>query len=178
MNIGFDLDRIFVSLPPLVPLQIIDMLYKEKSHKLKYRTPSRFEQMIRIASHHPLLRSLITENLNYIKKLNTTNTNKYYLISSRFGFLKKRTDDLIKRHNLDKIFFAMYFNYKNKQPHEFKNEILKKLDINIFVDDDLQLLEYLINKNPKIKFFWLNNNTSKPLRENLFAIKHLSEMFK
>jgi hypothetical protein len=70
----------------------------------------------------------------------------------------------------------MYFNYDNKQPHEFKNEIIKKLDLDILVDDDLQLLEYLTDKNPKTKFFWLNEKVSKPLKKNLFAIKYLSEM--
>jgi hypothetical protein len=179
MNIGFDLDKVFVSLPPLIPSKVIDLFYKGKvNHKLKYRTPSKLEQIIRIASHTPLLRSPIIENLEYIKKLNSKNVNKYYLVSSRFGFLKKRTDDLIKKHNLDKIFNAMYFNYENKQPHQFKNEIIKKLNLDMFVDDDLQLLEYLIAENPKIKFFWLNNKISKTLKKNLLAIRTLSEMFK
>ena len=179
MNIGFDLDKIFINLPPLVPSRIIDLFYKGKvNHELKYRIPSRTEQIIRIFSHYPLFRPPITKNLSYVKSLALANKNKYYLVSSRFGFLKKRTDNLIKRHNLDKIFNAMYFNYENKQPHQFKNEIIKKLDLDMFVDDDLQLLEYLIEKNPKIKFFWLNNMFSKPLKKNLFAIKHISEMFK
>jgi hypothetical protein len=179
MNIGFDLDKIFIDLPPLVPSQIIDLFYKGKAkQELKYRIPSRFEQIIRIASHHPLLRHPITKNLEYIKNINMKNINKYYLISSRFGFLKKRTDDLIKLHNFNKIFNAMYFNYENKQPHQFKNEVIKKLNIDMFVDDDLQLLEYLIDKNPKTKFFWLNNKISKSLKKNLFAIKQLPEIFK
>ena len=71
----------------------------------------------------------------------------------------------------------MYFNYDNKQPHEFKNEIIKKLNLDVLVDDDLQLLEYLTDKNPKAKFFWLNGKFSKPLKKNLFAIKRLSELF-
>jgi hypothetical protein len=179
MNIGFDLDKIFVNFPPLVPAKIIDMFYKEKANReLKYRIPSRLEQILRIISHHPILRSPITKNLEYIRKLNMKNINKYYLISSRFGFLKKRTDDLIKRNNLDKIFTAMYFNYENRQPHQFKNEIIKKLNIDMFIDDDLQLLEYLAGKNPEIKFFWLNDKISKPLKKNLIAVKHISEIFK
>jgi hypothetical protein len=179
MNIGFDLDKIFINFPPLISPKIIDMFYKEKAdHELKYRVPSRLERIVRIISHHPIIRSPITKNLEYIRKLNMKNINKYYLISSRFSFLKKRTDDFIKNNDLDKIFNAMYFNYENKQPHQFKNEVIKKLNIDMFVDDDLQLLEYLVSKNPGIKFFWLNNKISKPLKKNLFAIKNISEMFK
>lgn len=179
MNIGFDLDKIFINFPPLIPEKVIDLLYKDDAnHELKYRIPSKLEQTIRILSHHPILRTPITENLNYIKNPNLTNKNKYFLISSRFSFLKKRTTDLIKNYGLDKIFSAMYFNYENKQPHQFKNEVIKKLNLDMFIDDDLQLLEYLIDKNPKTKFFWLNNKISKHLKKNLFAIMHISEMFK
>jgi hypothetical protein len=177
MNVGFDLDKIFINTPPFVPSKIIDFFYKEKvDHKLRYRIPSRLEQILRIISHYPLFRQPIAENMNFINKLALAKKNKYYLISSRFGFLKKRTDTLIKKCRFDKIFNDMYFNYDNKQPHEFKNEIIKKLDLDILVDDDLQLLEYLTDKNPKTKFFWLNEKVSKPLKKNLFAIKYLSEM--
>jgi hypothetical protein len=179
MNIGFDLDKIFINFPPLIPEKIIDFLYKEKGNRvLKYRIPSKLEQIIRIFSHYPLFRPPIKENLDYVRSLALTNTNKYYLISSRFGFLKKRTSDLIKRFNFNKIFNAMYFNYDNKQPHFFKNEIINKLKLDMFIDDDLQLLNYLVEKNPKIKFFWLNNKISKPLKKNLIAIKHIEEIFR
>lgn len=178
MNIGFDLDKIFINFPPLVPTIIIDWFYKGKPNEpLKYRIPGRAEQIIRIFSHYPLFRPPIAKNMSYIKSLALTNTNKYYLISSRFSFLEKRTSDLIKRYRFDKIFNAMFFNYLNNQPHLFKDEIIKKLDLDMYVDDDLQLLEYLADKNPKTKFFWLNKKIRKKLENNLFAIKRLSEMF-
>lgn len=178
MNIGFDLDKIFINIPPFIPERIIEFLYKEKANEsLRYRIPSKAEQIIRIFSHYPLFRPPIKKNMSYIQELSKKNTNKYFLISSRFGFLKGRTLWIIKHYNLDKIFNAMYFNYGNSQPHKFKNEIINKLKLHIFVDDDLQLLEYLSNKNPKIKFFWLNPKESKPFKKNLTAIKNLSEIF-
>jgi hypothetical protein len=179
MNIGFDLDKIFINNPPFIPSRIIEWLYKGKvDHELKYRIPSKAEQIIRIISHHPIFRFPITENINFIKNTTTADKNNYYLISSRFGFLKKRTDDFIKKYNLNKIFKAMYFNYENKQPHEFKNKVIKKLNLDMFIDDDIQLIEYLMEKNPKTKFFWLNNKVNKQLKKNLFAINNISRMFK
>lgn len=179
MNVGFDLDKIFINFPPFVPTKIIEWLYKGKPNaSLKYRIPGRAEQIIRTFSHYPIFRPPITKNMNYVKNLALTNTNKYYLISSRFGFLEKRTAVIIKHYRLDKLFNGMYFNYSNEQPHEFKNEIVKKLNLDMYVDDDLQLLEYLVNENPKTRFFWLNKKVSKPLKANLFAIKNISEMFK
>jgi hypothetical protein len=178
MNIGFDLDKIFINFPPLIPAKIIEVINKDnRNHGLKYRIPSKFEQNIRIASHNPILRSPITENLDYIKNPNLINKNKYFLISGRFNFLKGRTDNFIKQYGLEKVFKAMYFNYKNEQPHQFKETVIKKLNLDRFVDDDLQVLEYLSDKNRETKFFWLNKKISKPLKKNLFAIKYLSEMF-
>lgn len=178
MRIGFDLDRVFVKYPPFIPTFIIDKSYKRKiKDKLLYRIPAKPEQLLRLMLHHPVFRQPIKENIAFTKKLALKNSNKHYLISGRFGFLKNKTHELIKKYGFDKIFNGLYFNFDNNQPHLFKDEIIKKLNIDLYVDDDLQLLEYLAEKNPKIKFFWLNRKQSKPLRKNLFAIKRLWEMF-
>jgi len=78
--------------------------------------------------------------------------------------------------DLDKIFNDMLFNFTDQQPHIFKDEVVGRIKIDRYVDDDLPLLEYLANRNSKTKFFWLNKNQSKQLYKNLFAINHLSEM--
>lgn len=175
---GFDLDKIFIKYPPFIPDILIDKAYKRKiNRKLIYRIPSRPEQLLRVFLHYPIFRQPIKRNIKLVKKLAKKNTNKHYLISGRFGFLKNKTNELIKKHGFDRIFDGLYFNFSDNQPHLFKNEIIKKLRIDLYVDDDLQLLEYLSKDNPKIKFFWLNNRQAKPLRKNLFAIKNLSEMF-
>jgi len=179
MNIGFDLDKIFINFPPLVPSKIIEWFYKGKPNGiLKYRIPGRTEQLFRLLMHYPLFRQPIKKNIEFMKKLVTENTHTYYLISSRFGFLKKTTEKLVYKYGIGKIFKSLHFNFSNKQPHFFKNEVIKKLNLDMYVDDDLQLLEYLVNENPKTRFFWLNNKMSCPLRKNLFAIKDISEMFK
>lgn len=66
----------------------------------------------------------------------------------------------MKRLGLDQIFDAMYFNFDNKQPHIFKNEILHQLNLNIYVDDDLHLLKYVAKTNKKTAFFWLHPTLS------------------
>lgn len=179
MNIGFDLDKVFIQYPPFIPEILVDKVYKRKvSGKLIYRIPSKPEQLFRLFLHQPIFRQPIKNNIAFIKKLTKQNSNKHYLISGRFGFLKNRTSDIIKKYSFDKIFDGLYLNFQDNQPHLFKNKIIKKLNIDLYVDDDLQLLEHLCRDNPKVKFFWLNKNQTKSLRKNLFAIKNLSEMFK
>lgn len=178
MNIGFDLDRIFIGSPPLVPEKIIRWLHKGNSNNsLKYRIPRKFEQIIRIISHYPLFRQPIKGNIKFIEKLAAENHHTYYLISSRFGFLKEATNKLVQKYKLDKIFKSLHFNFTNEQPHLFKNGLIQKLKIDRYIDDDLTLLNFLADKNQQTKFFWLNKKISKILGKNLFAIKNISEMF-
>jgi hypothetical protein len=69
MSIGFDLDKIFINFPPLIPPKVIDLFYKEKTKQgLKYRIPSKMERILRIFSHHSLFRFPTIQNLNFLKK--------------------------------------------------------------------------------------------------------------
>lgn len=178
MNFGFDLDKIFIDYPPFIPSFVIDRLYKRKSKFLSYRIPSKIEQYIRIISHHPILRPPIFKNLKFIENLNKKPNNKIFLISSRFGFLKNRTNNLIEKHKFNELFDNLYFNFENKQPHIFKNEIIQKIKVKKYVDDDLELLFYLSKNNPKTKFFWFNKKEKGTMKKNLIAINELFEILK
>lgn len=178
MNIGFDLDKIFVDYPPFVPDAIIDRLYKKKSSgNLEYRYPSPLEQKLRQISHNPLFRPTIKKNLAYLQNLDGEK-NKLYLISSRFGFLKTQTDTLIKKLGFQNVFDGIYFNFSNKQPHLFKNDIIHNLNLDIYIDDDFALLKYVAKNNKKTTFYWLNKHAPKgKLTRNIIAIHSLSDIF-
>lgn len=179
MNIGFDFDKIFIDYPPLFPSGLIDRLYKQRDNGiLLYRIPNYPEQIFRKATHLPFMRPIIKENFTFLKSI-TKKTNKLYLISSRYKFLEKETNRLIKKYELDKIFDSMYFNYENKQPHIFKDEVMKYLDLDKYIDDDLSLLKHVAKNNKKTKFYWLNNNSNdRNLPENIVKIEKLEEILK
>lgn len=179
MKIGFDFDKVFIDYPPLLPAIWFDKFYKQKDKDvLLYRIPSYPEQVLRKVLHLPFLRPPITENLAFLKTISGKN-HTLYLISSRFKFLEPETKRLVKKYQLATVFDKLYFNFENKQPHLFKNEIIKKLQLDLYVDDDLSLIRYVAKHNPKTTFFWLNHHTrTKPLAENIFEIKQLPEMLK
>jgi len=177
MNLGFDLDKVFVDYPLLLPDKVINRLYKKHANgQLLYRIPSRPEQVLRKIIHIPFLRPGIKKNIAFLESL-PKKDHKLYLISSRFSFLKKATKEITERHGLDKIFDEMYFNYENKQPHIFKNEVLKKLNLDRYVDDDFHLLKYVAKQNKKTQFFWLNpQKKNHMLTRNITAIYNLKDM--
>lgn len=179
MNIGFDLDKVFIDYPPFVPSWIFDILYKNKRKKtLMYRFPNEIEQKIRRITHAPLLRPAIKKNISALQVYSGAKRHNLFLISSRFSFLKKRTDHLIKRHRFSDIFKKMYFNYGDQQPHLFKSKVIKRMKIKKYIDDDLDLLEYLSKTNKEAVFYWLNKRANKKLSKNLIAITDIKDFLK
>lgn len=176
MHIGFDLDKIFIDTPPLIPDWVIERLYRKKANGiLLYRIPSRQEQWVRILSHTPLLRPSIKHNMRFLQSLSQTE-NKLFLISSRFGFLSRITNSVVKKHKLDKVFDELYFNFDNKQPHIFKSEVINRLKLDKYTDDDLPLLKYIASRNNKVKLYWLNKKLNKKISSNITAITDLQTM--
>lgn len=176
MNIGFDLDNVFIGTPPLIPQSLIERLYRKKTNGvLIYRIPSQAERIIRIISHQSLFRPPVKKNLKFLKFI-AQKEHKLFLISSRFDFLKKQTEKIVNKHNLNKLFHLTYFNELNKQPHIFKHELIKSLSIDRYVDDDLYLLKYIASRNNKVKLYWLNKYINKQISKNIQAITHLSDI--
>src|SRR5688572_7777406 len=177
MNIGFDLDKIFIDYPPFLPSRLFDKFYKKKDNGiLLYRIPTYPEQILRKTLHMPILRPAIKDHLAILQSI-PKKKNKLYLISSRYKFLEGVTNEVIKRYRLDEIFDGLYFNYENKQPHLFKNEVIKGLNLDMYIDDDLSLVNYVAKHNPKTKFLWLNHrNEDKPREKNVYSINQLTEI--
>lgn len=178
MIIGFDLDEVFVSHPPLIPSSLILKLYGEKANgKLTYRIPGTFEQYVRKISHISLLRPPLQKNIEILKEKAKKSHIECFLISSRYSFLQKETDVLLEKYKLSRIFKKVFLNYENLQPHLFKERVLKKIKIERYVDDDLPLLLFLAPKFPRIHFFWLNKDTDYSLKTNLHAITKFASVF-
>lgn len=179
MKLGFDLDKVLIHYPPILPAWLIDAIYKEKDNgQPTYRIPGKFSQKIRRIGHIPFLRKPIKEHINFLNSLNKIREHELYLISSRFGFLKNPTEALVKKHKLDTTFKQLFFNFENKQPHIFKNEVIQKLKIDRFIDDDLSLVRFLAKENPKKLFFWLNNKQNGKITDNLIATTSIESIIK
>lgn len=189
MRIGFDFDKVFIDYPPLLPPQIIDFLYKggsyfkktnTKNFSPKYRYPGKIEQKLRIFSHYPFLRKPIQENVKALQKIAGSKRNNTYLISSRFSFLKKSTNNIMEKYKLNKYFKEIYFNFDDQQPHLFKEKIIKDLKIEKYVDDDLHLSLYLASKFPHLEIYWITDQFSADIKlpKNVKPIRSLKELVK
>jgi hypothetical protein len=179
MKIGFDLDGIFIDTPPFISRKLLEHFYRTKSQgKVFYRIPSYPEQLLRKATHLPFLRPPIKNNISFIKSF-PKKGNKLFLISSRYNFLEGETNRFLKLYGLDKLFDEIYLNTNNKQAHKFKSDIIKDLGLDMHIDDDLFLINFVAKENPKTKFFWLDSSDEKPsLANNVTKIAKLEEILK
>lgn len=189
-KIGFDFDKIFVSYPPIIPDKLIDFIYKGRfalipkkdmdKINLKYRIPGRIEKKIRIISHNYIFRPPLVNNIKTLRLIHRTTDHKLYLVSSRFGFLKDKTNYWLDKNKLKSEFHEIHFNFNNSQPHLFKEKTIKNSNITHYVDDDLDLLVYLSKKNPNLNLFWLTKNKKtnyKNLPLNIKMIKSIKEFY-
>lgn len=180
MKIGFDLDRVFIDFPPFIPPYVIDWLYKNHGRKtLSYSIPkSPISKLIRRASHLSLFRPLLRKNIEILSQIFLNPNLKLYLVSGRYRFLENLTFKLLHRYNLINPFAKIYLNSANEQPHLFKEKILKKLNLDLFVDDDLDLLKYLQKNGIKTKLLWYNPGQKNAETSGITAIANFSEMTK
>lgn len=176
-SIGLDLDGVLVGLPPLTSPGIIETLYKDqKSEKLKYRFPGPLEQKIRRLSHLPFVRPPIEPNCSTVK--NSSSKYDLYLVTGRYKFLEDLTYTWLKKYNLYNSFKEIYINIDNKQPHIFKSEIIAKLKLNVYIEDDFDSIMYCATRNKKTQFYWYTNSTNNQKLDtsNVTLIKNLSEV--
>jgi len=179
MKIGFDLDGIFIDRPPLVPKSLLEWLYRgPQNHVPKYRFPStNIEQKIRKWSHQPVFRQKISTNIEFLKELSINGDYEIFLISSRYNFLTSETNKILKLYNFKKYFSKIYLNSQDLQPHLFKESVLKKINLSVFIDDDLLVIKYLNSRLSKTSLLWYNPGREGRLSEGIVRIKALKELY-
>jgi len=177
--IGLDLDGIIIDRPPGIPKSVIEYLYKDHSKQdLNYRFPSLWEQKIRRLSHLPGVRPPIWKNLKILKNLKQK---KYqlFVISGRFSFLEDLTFAWLNKYQTRECFQEIYLNKNNLQPHLFKEKMLKKIKVNLFIDDDFDTVVYLAQRFPQIQFYYYTeNNHHKTDLKNVTKITDLGVILK
>lgn len=183
--IGLDLDGIIIGRPPGIPKSVIEYLYRDHSKKdLSYRFPCLWEQKLRRLSHLPEVRPPIWKNLKIIKnlrqrriRLGRKKNYQLFVISGRFSFLEDLTFAWLNKYQTRECFQEIYLNKNNLQPHIFKEKMLKKIKVDLFIDDDFDTVVYLASRFPQIQFYYYTeNNHHKTDLKNVTKIADLEKI--
>ena len=158
LKVGFDLDGVILYNPLRIVRRFVVLLKKlfAKSKADSFYIP---QSKITMFAWNLLHKSSIFVSPAYkqIKELVSKDNIEAYLISGRYSFLEKDFDNWIKKINAKKYFKGVYMNKWDQQPYTFKNAMIKKLKLDIYIEDNWDIVKQIAPKNKKTKIFWISN---------------------
>ncbi len=179
LKVGFDLDGVILYNPVrifrpfarnfLKPVKVA-VFHQEKS--LFYVPKSNLEKLLWRMIHWTSFKT--NNGIEDLRKLAKNRKIKFYLITSRYDFLAEDYFQWLKKIDAKKIFIQCFYNKKNLQPNEFKEMMIKKLGLDIYVEDNFDIIEKL-NHHTKAKILWLSNIMDKniPYQFKFFSLKEV-----
>ena len=165
LKVGFDLDGVILYNPIRLVRPIAKLLKPLKSFFLKQKMESfyfpktKIEQFFFRLLHKTSF--MPDPALNDLKKLVMAKKIEAYIITGRYSFLKKDYEIWLKKIKAKTIFEKCYQNQNDLQPNEFKEIMIKKLNLDVYVEDNWDIVEKLKIKNEKLKVFWITNILDK-----------------
>lgn len=79
-----------------------------------------------------------------------------HLITARYGFLKGNLDKFLDKHQIRDIFTSINVNENYEQPHLYKERMVKSLKLDVYVEDNLDIVTHIHGK-VKAKVLWIYN---------------------
>jgi len=97
-----------------------------------------------------------------LKKLLKEEKIQGYLLTSRYGHLEEQFYRWLKKNQADKLFKGYFLNKKDEQPHKFKERTIKKLGLDLYLDDNWDIIDYLSSRfevrgSRKPEIHWVYN---------------------
>jgi len=179
LKVGFDLDGVILYNPARIARPIIaqikHLLFGKKRDLKFYHPKTEVEKWFWWLFHKSSI--YIAPGLDEVKKLVKTKKIKAYLITSRYSFLKNDLKKWLKKTKIDQYFDGIYYNKNDEEPHLFKERMINKLKLDVFVEDNWDIVKYLnlkfkiqprFNRGQNLKLLWIYNifdrSTSYSLR--------------
>jgi len=159
LRVGFDLDGVILYNPARIVRPLV-VFIKERLFKItktQFFVPTNpVDQWIWKFFHYS---SLFTSGgLEEIKKLSREGKIEAYIITGRYGFLRDDFEKWLTKIDAKKYFKQTLLNERNEQPHLFKLKTIEKLRLDVFVEDNWDIVQKLNqNGKSKTKVLWIYN---------------------
>ncbi|MCX7956215.1 MAG: hypothetical protein N2593_03900 [Patescibacteria group bacterium] len=167
LKIGFDMDGVLLYNPARIFRPIIFFLKKfllKRDVNKFYYPKTKLEKLIWIFLHKTSL--FPQSGIKEIKQLIKEKKIKAYVVSARYESLEKDFWYWVKKIDKEKLFSSYYFNKNNEQPYIYKAKMIKKLKLDIFVEDNWDVVKNLKSQSASwpIKVFWIYNLLDKNIK--------------
>ena len=92
-----------------------------------------------------------------------------HLVTSRFSFLEPNLYTFLERWNLLSCFTSITLNTKEEQAHLYKEQVIRKLKLDHYVEDNWDIVEHLHGSHLKTNVHWIYNILD---RTRVYPMKH------
>lgn len=157
LRVGFDLDGVLLYNPARIirrPVVLFKHIFLPKREKKFFVPKNRLTKFI--FNSYFYMSFVFGNGLKSIEKVINNNSIEAYVITGRFEFAKKSTTKVFDQLNKKNIFKKLYVNENNIQPQIFKEKMIKELKLDIFVEDNIDIVRYL-NKQKNADILWICN---------------------
>ncbi len=157
IKVGLDFDGVVAYNPFRIIRSLVSFLKKDVLGKrqLKFWYPKyKWQQIFWIIAHESSV--FPAKGADLLEKLVKGGQIEAHLITARYSFLDDHLFNWLKKYKLTHLFKTTTLNKHNEQPHIFKEKIIKKLDLDFFVEDNLDIVKYLHGQS-KTKIYWIYN---------------------
>lgn len=171
LKVGLDLDGVILYNPARLARPLISLFKKLVLHKKKvsfYLPKTDIEKTFWRWFHKSSI--FVAPGFDRIKEMAKKREIEAYIITARYDFLKDDFERWLDKIQAKKYFKGCYYNKKNEQPNLFKERLINKLDLDIYIEDNWDIVKYLNSKiknpsyakeategKPKCKVFWIYN---------------------
>ena len=154
LRVGFDLDGVLLYNPARIARPIIvfikKIFFKKEVDKFHY-PQTKFQKLFWLVFHKIVFGPAF--GYDELKRLIKSKKIKAYIITGRNESLKNDFNKWLIKLESNKFFSGSYFNDKNEQPYIFKEKMIKKLRLDLYVEDNWDIVYFLKlkMKNEKLK---------------------------
>lgn len=157
LKVGFDFDGV-IAYNPFRIIRFPVSYFKRNvlgMKKLSFIYPKyRWQQMIWTILHESSV--FPAKGVEMMKDLIREEKIEAHLITARYSFLDGHLYKWLDRHKLKKFFKTINLNKNNEQPHLFKEKLIKHHNLDIFIEDNLDIVKHLHGKG-KTNIYWIYN---------------------
>ena len=163
IKVAFDMDGVLLYNPSRIFRTLISKSKKANLFPRKelefYHPQNKFEKWFWLFLHKSSFK--IANGFKKLEKMVKAGDLEIYIVSGRFSCLQNDSKKWLKKLNKKNMFKGIYFNDCDQDPHVFKEKMLKELQVDYFVEDNWDVVNYLHHKlelkNQKPEIWWVTN---------------------
>jgi len=157
LQVGFDMDGVLLYNPGRIIRPFVSSIKRIFLHKKKlafYYPKTAHEKLFWRFVHKSSIYN--APGLSEITQMVAEGKIEAYLITARYNFLGASVLNWVKKNKLENTFKGVYYNSKDEQPHEFKERMVKKLKLDVYVEDNFDIVNHLSQTTPA-EILWIYN---------------------